>query len=166
MLLRVIVIVLMSSFPASAAPLDRMEPTPAGWTGRVFAPSYAFPNKTPPAEVRPWEAIDFKTNAAGYMAAVLSYVLEGQNRSTWDVAEDLKSGRLRTVLPEYREGARLGVYAVYPCRQYVPAKLRVFVDFLAGLYTPEPYWDRGLNTTYIHAVAPAPVKKPALRATP
>jgi DNA-binding transcriptional LysR family regulator len=87
-------------------------------------------------------------------------------RSTWDVADDLKSGRLRAVLPEYREGARLGVYAVYPCRQYVPAKLRVFVDFLAGLYTPEPYWDRGLNVTYIHAAPPAPVKKPALRATP
>jgi DNA-binding transcriptional LysR family regulator len=66
-------------------------------------------------------------------------------RSTWDVADDLKSGRLRIALPEYRESARLGVYAVYPCRQYVPAKLRVFVDFLAQLYGPEPYWDSGLN---------------------
>lgn len=66
-------------------------------------------------------------------------------RSTWNVAEDLKSGRLRIALPEYHESARLGVYAVYPCRQYVPAKLRVFVDFLAQLYGPEPYWDAGLN---------------------
>jgi DNA-binding transcriptional LysR family regulator len=66
-------------------------------------------------------------------------------RSTWDVADDLKTGRLRIALPDYHEGARLGVYAVYPCRQFVPAKLRVFVDFLAQLYGPEPYWDRGLN---------------------
>jgi DNA-binding transcriptional LysR family regulator len=83
-------------------------------------------------------------------------------RSTWDVADDLKAGRLRVVLPEYRESPRLGVYAVYPCRQFVPIKLRVFVDFLAQLYGPEPYWDRGLNTAYLQ---PA-VKKPVLRAAP
>ena len=83
-------------------------------------------------------------------------------RSTWDIADDLKAGRLRTVLPDFREATRLGVYAVYPCRQFVPAKLRVFVDFLAGLYAPDPYWDRGLNTAYMQAA----VKKPVLRAAP
>ena len=84
-------------------------------------------------------------------------------RSTWDVADDLKSGRLRVVLPDYHEGSRLGVYAVYPCRQFVPAKLRVFVDFLAQLYGPEPYWDRGLNIRRW----PQSVKKSvALRAAP
>jgi DNA-binding transcriptional LysR family regulator len=83
-------------------------------------------------------------------------------RSTWDVADDLKAGRLRAVLTEYHESPRLGVYAVYPCRQFVPAKLRVFVDFLAQLYGPEPYWDRGVNTSYVQPV----VKKPVLRAAP
>jgi DNA-binding transcriptional LysR family regulator len=83
-------------------------------------------------------------------------------RSTWDVADDLKSGRLRVVLPDFHECPRLAVYAVYPCRQFVPAKLRVFVDFLAQLYGPEPYWDRGLNL----GSAPRVVKKPVLRAAP
>jgi DNA-binding transcriptional LysR family regulator len=84
-------------------------------------------------------------------------------RSTWDVADDLKSGRLRIALPDYHEGARLGVYAVYPCRQFVPAKLRVFVDFLAQLYGPEPYWDRGLNIGQWQQQVP---KKAVLRAAP
>ena len=84
-------------------------------------------------------------------------------RSTWDVADDLKAGRLRIILPDYHEGSRLGIYAVYPCRQFVPAKLRVFVDFLAQLYGPEPYWDRGLNLgQWQHP----PVKKSVLRAAP
>lgn len=86
MLHRVIAIVLMFSLPAAAAPLDRMEPVPASWTGKVFSPSYAFPTAMPPAEPRPWEAIDFRASAADYMATILSYLLEGQDRTTWDVA--------------------------------------------------------------------------------
>lgn len=71
-------------------------------------------------------------------------------RSTWDVGPELKSGRLRIVLPEYRESPEVAVHAVYPCRQYAPAKLRVFVDFLAALYGPEPYWDKGLTLPSMH----------------
>ena len=87
-------------------------------------------------------------------------------RSTWDVSDDLKSGRLRVVLPDYHEGPRLAVYAVYPCRQYVPAKLRVFVDFLSQLYGPEPYWDRGLNIGRWSQAPAQGLKKPMLRAAP
>ena len=36
-------------------------------------------------------------------------------------------------------------YAVYPDKQYVPARLRVFVDFLAQTYGPSPYWEEGLE---------------------
>jgi DNA-binding transcriptional LysR family regulator len=85
-------------------------------------------------------------------------------RSTWDVSDDLKAGRLRIALPDYHEGNGVGIYAIYPCRQYVPAKLRVFVDFLAQLYGPEPYWDRGLNIG--RWAQHQPVKKPMLRAAP
>lgn len=65
-------------------------------------------------------------------------------RSTWDVGPELKSGRLKVVLPQYRESPRVAIYALYPCRDYLPAKLRVFVDFLLALYS-EPYWDKGLD---------------------
>lgn len=66
-------------------------------------------------------------------------------RSTWAISDDLRSGRLKVVLPEYRETSGVAIYAVYPCRQYVPPKLKLFVDFLAQQYGPTPYWDRGLK---------------------
>ena len=66
-------------------------------------------------------------------------------RSTWAVSHELRSGRLKTVMPEYRENTGVAVYAVYPCRQYVPAKLKAFVDFLAQRYGTKPYWDRDLD---------------------
>jgi DNA-binding transcriptional LysR family regulator len=45
------------------------------------------------------------------------------------VAEDIESGRLVPVLAEYNREVQL-VHAVYPHRQYLPSKVRVFVDFL------------------------------------
>ena len=66
-------------------------------------------------------------------------------RSTWDVGPALQNGDLRIVLPQYRESSRLAVYAVYPSRHFLPARVRVFIDFLADLYGPMPYWDSGLE---------------------
>ncbi len=66
-------------------------------------------------------------------------------RSTWDIGEELKQGRLRIILPQYRECRLVALYAVYPSRSFLPAKVRAFIDFLAELYGPEPYWDRGLD---------------------
>ena len=46
------------------------------------------------------------------------------------VEEDLAEGRLVSVLGDYltKDG---GIYAVYPHRRYLPARVRAFVDFLA-----------------------------------
>lgn len=66
-------------------------------------------------------------------------------RSTWDVGAELKSGHLLPVLPAYRGGQRVAIYAVYPSRRHLPQKTRVFIDFLAELYGPVPSWDQGLN---------------------
>ncbi|MGE0613903.1 MAG: substrate binding domain-containing protein, partial [Hyphomicrobiales bacterium] len=95
-----------------------------------------------PASVRASGSI--RTNSTEVVREAVLAGLGIALRSTWDVGPELKSGRLKVILPEYHESPRVAVYAVYPCRQYVPAKLRVFVDFLAGLFGPEPYWDKGL----------------------
>jgi len=60
---------------------------------------------------------------------------------TFIVGEDIRAGRLRTILDEYRVAA-LGVHAVYSHRQYLSAKVRTFVDFLADYFGSPPYWDR------------------------
>ncbi|MCV0426292.1 MAG: LysR family transcriptional regulator [Roseibium sp.] len=66
-------------------------------------------------------------------------------RSTWDIGPELRDGRLQILLPQYRASKDVGLYAVYPSRQFLPAKVRVFIDFLASLYGSSPYWDGGLE---------------------
>ncbi|NBN79046.1 LysR family transcriptional regulator [Microvirga tunisiensis] len=66
-------------------------------------------------------------------------------RSTWDIGPELREGKLRIVLPAFRASKEVGLHAVYPSRRFLPAKVRVFIDFLAQLYGPAPYWDAGLE---------------------
>jgi DNA-binding transcriptional LysR family regulator len=47
------------------------------------------------------------------------------------VGDDLTAGRLVQLLPGW-QSAELGVYAVYPSRKHLSAKVRTFVDFLAA----------------------------------
>lgn len=63
-------------------------------------------------------------------------------RSTWDIGPELRDGRLIQVLPAYEGSHNVTLSAVYPSRQFLPAKVRVFIDFLAELYGPVPYWER------------------------
>jgi DNA-binding transcriptional LysR family regulator len=63
-------------------------------------------------------------------------------RSTWDIGAELKSGRLVQVLPDYEGSRNVTLSAVYPSRQFLPAKVRLFIDYLAELYGPVPYWER------------------------
>lgn len=78
-------------------------------------------------------------------------------RSTWDVGPELRDGRLRVVLPRYRASRNVGLFAVYPTRRFLPAKVRVFIDFLADLYGPAPYWDEGLDGALVGEREAAPV---------
>src|SRR5262249_2829887 len=52
------------------------------------SPSFMFPQTFPADERRPWEAIDFRTNPRPYLAEVLHYVLEGQDRQLWRVQDN------------------------------------------------------------------------------
>jgi DNA-binding transcriptional LysR family regulator len=59
---------------------------------------------------------------------------------TFISGDALAGGRLRAVLPQYCT-VELSAYAVFLSRKYLSAKVRTFVDFLAGQFGPEPYWD-------------------------
>ncbi len=63
-------------------------------------------------------------------------------RSTWDVGPELKTGELVQVLPGIEGSRHVTLSAVYPSRQFLPAKVRAFIDFLSELYGQVPYWDR------------------------
>ena len=57
------------------------------------------------------------------------------------VGPELRSGRLQAVLTEYKI-RELGIYAVYPSRKYLSAKVRSFIDFLVKHF--ESNSDQGL----------------------
>ncbi|MEC5214059.1 LysR family transcriptional activator of dmlA [Polaromonas sp. CG_9.5] len=63
----------------------------------------------------------------------VSWALDGHGivmRAEWDIAKYLRSGRLVQVLENYRTSPA-DIYAVYPQRHQVSARVRTFVDFLA-----------------------------------
>ena len=59
---------------------------------------------------------------------------------TFIVGADLQAGRLLAVLSEYVPVERFA-YAVYLPTRHLPAKVRVFIDFLLERFGPQPYWD-------------------------
>jgi DNA-binding transcriptional LysR family regulator len=67
---------------------------------------------------------------------VLGWALDGHGillRSEWDAAKYLASGRLQVVLPDYAPPPA-DLFAFYPSRQHMPARSRVFLDFLVGQF--------------------------------
>jgi DNA-binding transcriptional LysR family regulator len=54
-------------------------------------------------------------------------------------AADIRAGRLVEVLTEYQT-FDLGIYAVYPSRKHLSAKVRTFVDFLAESFALKKEW--------------------------
>ncbi|MCV0370760.1 LysR family transcriptional regulator [Filomicrobium sp.] len=63
----------------------------------------------------------------------LKWVLDGHGvmlRSEWDILRHVEADRLRLVLPRYSQ-PDADIYAVYPARHNLSAKVRAFVNFLA-----------------------------------
>ena len=55
------------------------------------------------------------------------------------VGKDIRDGRLVEVLTDYRSD-ELGIYAVYPSRKHLSAKVRVFVELLAETFASRREW--------------------------
>ncbi len=69
---------------------------------------------------------------------VLNWALDGHGivqRSEWDAAKYLASGRLREVMPGYRLPSA-DLYLYYLSRSNQPAKMRAFIDFLVAEFQP------------------------------
>lgn len=82
-----------------------------------------------------------KTNSSEVIREAVISGLGIALRSTWDIGPELADGRLIRVLPEYQGSRSVSISAVFPSREYLPAKVRAFIDYLQSIYGPEPYWD-------------------------
>jgi len=63
-------------------------------------------------------------------------------RSTWDVGDELRDGRLLRVLPQYAGASDVAIFALTAGRARAENRVRAFIDFLSGLYGDVPKWDR------------------------
>ena len=59
---------------------------------------------------------------------------------TFIVGEELQSGALRTVMPDYRP-SDLVVSALYPRHRHLSAKVRLLIELLEARFGGRPYWD-------------------------
>jgi len=61
------------------------------------------------------------------------------NLAEFIVGPDLQTGRLVPLLKSFKSD-RQQIHAVYPHRRHLPAKVRVFIDFLLEEFKSQPYW--------------------------
>ena len=66
-------------------------------------------------------------------------------RGTWEVGSEIKSGKLQIVLPRFRGSSKMAIYAVYPSRDFMPAKVEGFLELMNQHFGPEPSWDQGFG---------------------
>ncbi len=75
-------------------------------------------------------------------AVLRDWALAGRGlawRSLWEVGEDLRSGRLCSVLDEYAAPPN-AIHAVFPQRRHLPLRLRAFIDQLKTVWGRDDYW--------------------------
>jgi DNA-binding transcriptional LysR family regulator len=75
-------------------------------------------------------------------AVLRDWALAGRGlawRSMWEVGEDLKAGRLATVLDAFAAPDN-AIYAVFPQRRHLPLRVRMLIDLLKNTYGNPAYW--------------------------
>lgn len=76
-------------------------------------------------------------------AVLHAWALAGRGlawRSLWEVGQDLKEGRLTSVLDAW-QAPPMGIYAVFPQRRHLPLRVRLFIDLLKETYSRPSYWE-------------------------
>lgn len=95
-----------------------------------------------------------RSNSADFMREAIIAGLGIGLRSTWDIGPELRNGSLQVIMADYRGSSHVGIFAVYPSRDYMPAKVNALIEFLAEVYGPEPYWDKALDLQGPKLLAP------------
>jgi DNA-binding transcriptional LysR family regulator len=75
-------------------------------------------------------------------AVLRDWALAGRGlawRSMWEVGDDLKAGRLTSVLDNFAAPDN-AIHAVFPQRRHLPLRVRMLIDFLKNTYGSPAYW--------------------------
>jgi DNA-binding transcriptional LysR family regulator len=106
---------------------------------------------------------NLRTNSSEFVREAVIAGLGVGLRATWDIGSDIDAGTLQRILPDYQGAANSAIYAVYPSRDFMPAKVNVFIEHLAEIYGGQPYWERGM-ASLIGTTGPRPSTKPPAKA--
>ena len=104
---------------------------------------------------------NMRSNSAEFTRSGLIQGLGIALRATWDIGSEIESGELKVVLPQYAGSSKNAIYAVYPCREFMPAKVNAFIDFYAEIFEKDAAWTK---VTGAAAVARAASKTAAGKA--
>lgn len=66
--------------------------------------------------------------------------------STWSAYQQLQSGELVEVLPDYPLASDAAIWAVYPTYRQLAPKVRTFIDYFANYFEGRAYWDVELES--------------------
>lgn len=117
----------LKTYGQPSNPTDLAEHKVIGYSYWLGGDSWAFDGPEGPANVKihPWMSTNNGDTCRAVALAHQGIILQ----PTFLVGDDLASGRLVEILPEYRS-IELGIYAVYPTRKHVAPKVRALVNFL------------------------------------
>ncbi|MFD1704385.1 LysR family transcriptional regulator [Methylopila henanensis] len=65
--------------------------------------------------------------------------------ATWCASDELRSGALVPILPDYPLVSTQSLWALYPSSRELAPKVRVMIDWLVQRFGRHPYWDQGLE---------------------
>jgi DNA-binding transcriptional LysR family regulator len=85
---------------------------------------------------------NIRSNSAEFIREAMVSGLGLGMRSLWDVHQELRDGTLKVVLPQYQGVDAVAIYAVYPCRDFMPAKVNALIDHLSAIYANARMFDR------------------------
>ncbi len=60
------------------------------------------------------------------------------------LTDELETGKLVQLLPDWRANQKMPAYAVYPRNKHLPARVRTTIQFLKDTIGHPPYWDKAL----------------------
>lgn len=109
-------------------------------TSSRFPPRDEWPFRGPEGDTFYHVSGSFRSNIGDAVHRMAVHGMGLTMLPTYMVGNDLKAGRLQTVLTDF-EPEPYAITALYPDRRYLPVKVRSFVDFLAERFGSEPNWE-------------------------
>jgi DNA-binding transcriptional LysR family regulator len=104
---------------------------------------------------------NIRSNSAEFIRSAVVQGVGIALRATWDVGPELERGELSVVLPDYHGSSKNGIFAVYPCREFMPSKVNAFIEFYSEIFEKDPAWNKANNAVAAEQASKQHVRKVA-----